>query len=157
VVSEKAQSDEVVAAVLTASRALVAVSARSIAEVDDTLTLPQFRCLVVLRTRGPVNLTAVAEALAVNTSTALRTVDRLVAADLAERRDHPESRREVLLSTTVRGRRVVDRVTARRRREVAAILERMPASRRTALVAAFEAFARAADEPSVDVTQLIGW
>ncbi|MBS2539761.1 hypothetical protein KGQ20_44170 [Catenulispora sp. NF23] len=40
--------DRVTDAVLTASRLLVAVSARSLNEVEDSLTLPQFRALVVL-------------------------------------------------------------------------------------------------------------
>ena len=34
--------------VLVASRALIAVASRSIAAVDDKVTLPQFRALVVL-------------------------------------------------------------------------------------------------------------
>jgi hypothetical protein len=42
-------------AVLTASRLLVAVSARSIAAVDE-ITIPQFRLLVVFDTRGPLKL-----------------------------------------------------------------------------------------------------
>ncbi len=46
----------VVDGVLRASRALVAVAARSIASVDDTVTLPQFRTLVALAARGPQNV-----------------------------------------------------------------------------------------------------
>lgn len=41
-----------VTALLTASRLLVAVSARSLAAVEESLTLPQFRMLVVLDSRG---------------------------------------------------------------------------------------------------------
>ena len=40
-------------ALLTASRALVAVAARSLAAVDDDVTLPQYRALVVLAVAGP--------------------------------------------------------------------------------------------------------
>ena len=50
----------VVDGVLRASRALVAVAARSIASVDDTVTLPQFRTLVALAARGPQNVGALA-------------------------------------------------------------------------------------------------
>jgi DNA-binding MarR family transcriptional regulator len=143
-------SDEVVAAVLRASRALVGVSARSLATVDEELTLPQFRCLVVLRTRGPVNLNALADALGVAASSAMRVFDRLVAAGLAERRVNDENRREVVLTVSPAGRTLVDAVTRRRRREVARILDRMPAERRTALADAFAAFGDAAGEPEVD-------
>ena len=52
--------DAITDALLTASRLLVAVSARSIAEVDETITIPQFRTLVILSTRGPVNLATLA-------------------------------------------------------------------------------------------------
>ncbi|HZL05508.1 MAG TPA: MarR family transcriptional regulator, partial [Coriobacteriia bacterium] len=48
--------DEFVTAVLTASRVLVGVSARSLAEVEETVTVTQFRTLVVLDSRGEINL-----------------------------------------------------------------------------------------------------
>ena len=45
-------------AFVAASRALVAVAARSLADLSDDITLPQYRALVVLRTRGPSALTS---------------------------------------------------------------------------------------------------
>ena len=45
--------DELVDTVLAASRALVAVAARSLAAAGDDVTLPQYRALVVLAARGP--------------------------------------------------------------------------------------------------------
>jgi DNA-binding MarR family transcriptional regulator len=146
--------DEVVSAVLTASRALVAVSARSLAHVDESLTLPQFRSLVVMRTRGPINLNQLAEALGVNPSTALRSFDRLVAAGLAEREVNEANRREVVLRISPPGRALVDSVTRRRARELSRVLDRMSTEQRVALVDAFHAFADAADEPTVDP---LGW
>lgn len=47
---------EVVEAAPTASRLLVAISARALSEFDDGLTLPQLRALVALDERGPVEL-----------------------------------------------------------------------------------------------------
>ncbi len=73
--------DQVVDAVLASSRALVAVSARSIAGVHG-VTLPQFRMLVVLAA-GPSNLRGLASGLDVADSTATRMVDRLVAAGIS--------------------------------------------------------------------------
>ncbi|MYY84016.1 MarR family transcriptional regulator, partial [Streptomyces sp. SID335] len=78
--------DAVTRAVLTASRLLVAVSARSLAEVEERVTLPQFRMLVVLSTRGATKLVTLAEHLQVAPSTAMRMVDRLITAGLADRR-----------------------------------------------------------------------
>ncbi|HVK24139.1 MAG TPA: MarR family transcriptional regulator [Actinokineospora sp.] len=139
--------DEVTDAVLTASRLLVAVSARSIAEVDDTITLPQFRLLVILFTRGTQKVTALAELLGVNPSTATRTVDRLVHAGMLDRRQNPASRRETHVSLTQAGTTVVSDVTQRRRAEIARVVAAMPVASRGGLVAALTAFAEAGGEP----------
>ena len=72
------QTDDVVDAVLGASRALVAVAARSLANVGEDVTLAQYRVLVVLASRGPQRLADLATALAVDRSTATRMCDRLV-------------------------------------------------------------------------------
>ncbi|CRK60382.1 Transcriptional regulator, MarR family [Alloactinosynnema sp. L-07] len=139
--------DELTDAVLTASRLLVAVSARSIAAVDDTITLAQFRLLVIVFTRGTQRVTALAELLGVNPSSATRTVDRLVHAGLLGRRQNPAARRETHISLTPAGSALVAEVTRRRRVEIARIVAAMPMENRRGLVAALAAFAEAGDEP----------
>lgn len=141
--------DAVTDAVLTASRLLVAVSARSIAEVDDQITLPQFRLLVVLDCTGPLKLTALAEQLAVNPSTATRMVERLVHTGLITRTANPQSRRELLVALTDAGAGVVDAVTRRRRAEITDIIARVPHATRQGLVSALNAFTEAGREPPV--------
>jgi DNA-binding MarR family transcriptional regulator len=152
-----ADVDELTDAVLTASRLLVAVSARSLAAIEETLTLPQFRTLVVLASRGPMKLVALAELLGVNPSTATRMADRLAAASMLVRDVNPEIRREVILRLSPTGRRVVDDVTARRRREITAIVARMPADQRAGIVAALRAFAEAGGEPPAVDQVPLGW
>lgn len=142
--------DALTDAVLTASRLLVAVSARSIAAVEDTITLAQVRLLVVLDSRGPMKLIGLAELLAVNPSAATRMVDRLVAVDMVDRRPNPATRREVVIGLTPVGRQVVLGITERRRAEIAGIVARMPEATRYGLVEALIAFAEAGDEPPVD-------
>lgn len=141
--------DALTDAVLTASRLLVAVSARSIAAVDESLTLAQFRMLVVLDSRGPVKLTSLAEHLSVNPSTATRMVDRLAANGLVVRQASPTSRRELVLALSADGKRVVQTTTRRRRAEIRKIVSRMPAGTRVGLVDALVAFADAGGEPVV--------
>ncbi|MGW0699226.1 MarR family winged helix-turn-helix transcriptional regulator [Streptomyces sp. NPDC002867] len=141
--------DAVTRAVLTASRLLVAVSARSLAAVEDRVTLPQFRLLVVLSTEGPAKLVVLAERLGVNPSTALRMMDRLIAAGLADRQVNPDNRRETVLRLTDDGRRIVEDVTGRRREEIAAIVSRLDPEQRAALVDALGAFTEAGAEPAV--------
>ncbi|MEW2265486.1 MarR family winged helix-turn-helix transcriptional regulator [Streptomyces sp. NPDC047853] len=145
--------DAVTQAVLTASRLLVAVSARSLAEVEERVTLPQFRMLVVLATRGATKLVTLAEQLQVAPSTAMRMIDRLIAAGLADRHANPHSRRETLLQLTAEGRRTVESVTARRRTEIAAIVERLTPVQRLALVEALNAFNKAGAEPLASTPQ----
>ncbi|MFJ5528827.1 MarR family winged helix-turn-helix transcriptional regulator [Streptomyces sp. NPDC093261] len=139
--------DAVTRAVLTASRLLVAVSARSLAAVEERVTLAQFRMLVVLSTRGTTKLVALAELLQVAPSTAMRMIDRLIAAGLAERQTNPANRRETLLTLTEEGRRTVEDVTARRRAEIAAIVERLRPTERLALIEALNAFNEVGGEP----------
>lgn len=140
-------ADDLVTALLTASRVLVGVSARSLADVEGSVSLTQFRMLVVLERRAGTNLAGLAKSLGVNASTALRMVDRLVDARCVERHDNPGNRREVVLTLTPHGRAVVADVTARRRAEIARIVSGMATRERVGLVAALQAFAEAADEP----------
>lgn len=149
--------DALTDAFLTASRLLVAVSARSIGAVDDSITVAQFRALVVLDTRGPVKLTTLAEYLAVTPSTASRMVDRLVLAGLAGREASPTSRRELIVSLTGQGAAVVRSVTERRRAEITRIVSRMPAPARRGLVRALKSFAEAGGEPPLDAGADVPW
>ena len=55
---------------MDATRVLVAVVAQSVAEVEDTVTVPQLRVLVMLHGHGRLNLGAVAAGLGVHASTA---------------------------------------------------------------------------------------
>ncbi len=142
-------------AVLLASRALVGVAARSLAEVEDEVTLPQFRALVVLAT-GDRNLGELAEALDVHPSSATRLCTRLEAKGLITRRAASQSRRELLVQLTGEGRSVVDSVTRRRRREIARIVARIPARDRRVLVHALGVFADAAGE-TPEPSWSFGW
>lgn len=143
--------DMITDALLIASRLLVAISARSIAQVDETITTAQFRTLVILSTRGPMNLATLAGLLDVQASATGRMVDRLVGVGLIDRQTHPSSRRELLAALTRRGRQVVRQVTAARRAEIARIVEAMPPAERRGLVRALAAFAEAGGESAANL------
>lgn len=140
--------DAITDALLTASRLLVAISARSIATVEETLTLAQFRTLVILSNESPINLATLAGLLDVQPSTVGRMVDRLVTTGLIDRRAHPHSRRELVVELTRPGRRIVRDVTAQRRHEIARVVEAMPTRERHGLVRALTAFTAAGGEPA---------
>jgi DNA-binding MarR family transcriptional regulator len=139
---------EEVDAVMSAARVLVGVIAASVAEVDDAVTPPQLRVLVLTASRGPWNMAALAEALAVHASNATRTVDRLVQAGLLLRRESPLDRRNVELTLSRRGQALVRSVMDHRRQALERVLQAMPADRRGELVPTLLAFAEAAGEPA---------
>ncbi len=147
---------DVVDALVAASRTLVAVAARSLAAADDGVTLPQYRALVVLGSRGPQTVGQLAEHLQLHPSTTSRLCDRLVAKALVDRAVSPESRREILVSLLPGGQQIVRKVTARRHRDVGAILARVPEALWPSLIAALDAFSAAAGEQPEQAWSL-GW
>lgn len=137
--------DELADAVLTASRVLVAVAARSLAE-EEAISLPQYRALVVLASRGPQRPVDLALALNVDPSTITRMCDRLEGKLLITRQRHETDRRIVVLDLSAGGQRLVDRVTNRRRNEIEQILAAIEPEERTNLIRAFTIFGNAAGE-----------
>lgn len=149
-------SESVVNAVLSASRALVAVAARSLADAGEQVTLAQYRTLVVLASRGPTSLAQLAEAVGVAPATATRMCDRLIRKGLIRRRAVKDNRRQVSLTLSEPGRHLIDDVTARRREEIERITNAMSSAEHDILVHALRAFAHAAGVvPEQDWTT--GW
>jgi DNA-binding MarR family transcriptional regulator len=153
---ELAEPEQLVDAVLGASRALVAVAARSLADLADDVTLPQYRVLVELASRGPQRSADVADTLGVERSTAGRMCDRLARKGLVQRRRESTDRRALRISLTKAGRDLVDEVTRRRRSEIARILQRMPKAERAAVLMALRTFTDAAGEVPEQAWSL-GW
>jgi DNA-binding MarR family transcriptional regulator len=133
-------------AVLFASRALVAVAARSLSDIAEEVTLAQYRTLVVLASRGPQNLINLAEAIGVTPATATRMCDRLVTKKLIVREADQDDRRTIRIDLTKKGRRLVSDVTDRRREEIGAILESISPVDQVLFAKALSRFAAAAGE-----------
>jgi DNA-binding MarR family transcriptional regulator len=140
-------SSEQVEVVMRASRALVGISAASIAEVDDVVTVPQLRVMMMIATRGAINLAAVAAGLDVSPSNASRICDRLLKIDMVDRREDPDDRRNVVLTLTSEGRALIDRVIRHRRTAIRGVLRQMTPRQRLKLAEALHDFATAAGEP----------
>jgi DNA-binding MarR family transcriptional regulator len=150
-------SAEQIDAVLVASRALVAVAAQSVASVENWVTLPQLRVLVMIASGGPQNLASVAEGLGVHASNGTRMCDKLVSAGLLHRSEDPIDRRNVVLQLTASGQHLVDSMTEHRRTAMANILAKMPAQLRNDLVPALLAFAKSAGEIPPSEAWALGW
>lgn len=143
-------------AFIAASRALVAIAARSLSDLGDDITLAQYRALVVLATGGPQRAAELAANLEVTPSTASRMIERLARKRLIRRTRLQDDRRAVRIHLTAAGRGVVAQVTGRRRAEIVTVLDQLPSRGRKALTAALRAFATAAGEaPEQDWA--LGW
>jgi DNA-binding MarR family transcriptional regulator len=110
----------------------------------------------VLASRGPQSVAALAEAVAVTPPTASRLCDRLVRKGLIRRREDARDRRAVRLALSKAGRELVDAVTARRRAEIARLLDAVPLDAQRSIVTSLGQLAEAAGEvPEQDWTT--GW
>jgi DNA-binding MarR family transcriptional regulator len=141
---------EEVEALMIASRVVSAAIAHSLAIADAKVTLPQLRVLVMVQDGAPMNMSAVADGLGVNPSNASRTCDRLVRSGLLDRREDPDDRRNVALTLTPAGRRLVAAMLGQRRAIFAQVVESMSAEERSALTAGLTGFNHAARQLSTD-------
>jgi DNA-binding MarR family transcriptional regulator len=132
-------------AVMSAALVFAAVTAESIAQAGHGVTLPQLRVLTVAADVGTLRNSDVARVLGIHISNASRLCDRLVQAGLLNRRDSPVDRRQVELTLTQEGRRLVDAVDAHRRLVFTRVLTTLSAEERTALTQALTGLVRSGE------------
>jgi DNA-binding MarR family transcriptional regulator len=149
--------EEEIDAIMLAVQALVGVAAQSVTEVEDRVTVPQLRVLVLVASRGTMNLNTLAEAMGVHPSNASRACDRLVAGGLLRRRESSLDRRNLVLELTDEGRQLIEVLVEHRRAAIATVLERVPASRRRSVARALGTFGQAAGEEPAGQAWKLGW
>jgi DNA-binding MarR family transcriptional regulator len=140
----------VVEALVRAARAINGITTRTLAAVNEDVTLAQFRTLVVLAEMGPKSVTALAELLDVHASTMTRMCTRLVARRLVVREPSRVDRREVVITLSDDGRSLVDRAMEERREAFAVSVRSLSEEEQRAVVTALDTFARAADVGGAD-------
>ena len=132
----------------------VALRAESLVRVFDRaedwavprISPPQVQVLGLLRYRGEMSLSALAEEIGALPSSASRLCDRLEAAGLIVRAVPPANRRAVRLILTKEGRRRLESFDQARREDFMPVLERMSPHERGALLEGLLAFDVAAQE-----------
>jgi DNA-binding MarR family transcriptional regulator len=149
-------NEDAVQALMLASRAFVGLTARSLADIDGDVTLPQFRALVVLAVRGPQRSIDIAEELRVNPSTGTRMCDRLIRKGLVRRTRSSRDRRVVRLRLTQPGHDIVEQVMTRRRAELERLVAATAQLWQPVVTQALCAFAEAAGEPD-ESDWWLGW
>ncbi len=113
---------------------------------EDALDLGQAEALDILAGCGPTRMTAVADALRVDASTATRTVDRLVERGLVLRQRSHEDARVLQVALTGAGHRVHQELLRRRRATMEAILRRFSDRERTLLADLLERLVGGVDD-----------
>lgn len=141
-----AADDELVDGLAALSRAVVGITARTLAAMDVEVTLSQYRTLVILASRAPLRTVDLAGALHVHPSTATRTCDRLVRRDLVARHHRPVDRRVAWLTLTDAGRTLVGDVMRRRTDELRRLLLAVDAGRPRTTTELIDAIVVAAGE-----------
>jgi DNA-binding MarR family transcriptional regulator len=145
-VGELTDQAMVIDGLLAAGRMLVAHTARSLAQLDANVTVPQYRTLVVLATSGPQRVVDLASELGVRSSTATRMCDRLLRKGLVSRHEHPVDRRANWVVLTTPGRDLVAEIMRRRRTEIAALVGTVRIADPDALAGTLHALVVAAGE-----------
>lgn len=107
---ETKHSDEPIEQVLAGYRQMVEIlsAAHTLEFPDPSVTMAQMRVLMLLGAVGEARMSDLAPQLAISLSSLSSLVDRLVEADLAQRRDDPRDRRNVLVSLTPGGAALLD-------------------------------------------------
>jgi DNA-binding MarR family transcriptional regulator len=137
-----------------ASKILVGIAVRTIPDAD--ITLPQLRALVLLDRHGSLRPADLADELGVSRSSATRLCDRLAKRSLIVREPAEQDRRETYVSATDDARALVREAVRRRRRALAALVAKIPAAQRTALLDGLRLLQSVA-EHSPDTAWSEGW
>lgn len=137
-------SEQVLDTTLQAADVLLRVVARTVIAVEDVVTGPQLRVLVLIFRGGPTTPGAVAAELKVHGSNATRVCSRLQRSGLIDQVPAGSDRRLRMFDLSPRGRALVSGVMAQRRAALKSIIERLSEAEAAALQASLEGFARAA-------------
>src|SRR3954465_7192914 len=128
---------------LALARMAMDASVRASGELGG-LSPVQLRALTALRQLGEANLAQLGGEMGVPVSTTSRLVDRLVTADWVHRSPSPHNRREISLTLTEGGKRLLRRYDRRRVELLRECLQRVPAERQDAVLGALADLAHVA-------------
>ena len=136
--------------IIEAVRDLADLTEGGLGAGSQRITPVQYRALVTLSRQGPLNQTQLSERLLLQPPTLTRLCDRLVRKGLIVRRPSQTSGREIRLSVSPRGARVLNAVLAARRKAIndalSELTPRQRSSARDALVTIAEAAVRLTDK-----------
>ncbi|MDB5081036.1 MAG: yfiV [Chloroflexi bacterium] len=114
--------------------------------LGSDMTMPQFKILFLLQSRGRLRMSEIAHALGKNISTATGIVDRLVEQNIIQREEDPEDRRAVLTRLTSHGQELYETFSRSRQQNIQRILDRLTTEELAVIEQAMRLMARVAVE-----------
>ncbi|GAA2650568.1 MULTISPECIES: MarR family winged helix-turn-helix transcriptional regulator [Nonomuraea] len=144
------------AAVENAAAALVAVWASSRQTAATKVSSIQMQALLTIERHQEVNLARLGEALGALPSSTSRLCDRLEATGWVRRSVSPDDRRELTIGLTPSGKALLEELRARRRDDLARVVDEMPPEARKALLRGLRAFTAAADQVTAQTSDRSG-
>lgn len=113
------------------------------------LSLPQFRALAFLSRARNSSLSAAAEHLGLSLPATSRLVNGLVDSRLVGRQTVSTNRRQIALTVTARGRATLEKVHDEIRRQLAGVLNPLPATEQKTVLQAMRVLRRVFDSQTV--------
>lgn len=110
------------------------------------ISVSQCHALEALGQAGQLTMGALASQMQLSVSTMTRVVDQLVARGLAQRGEDAEDRRVCCVEPTLKGRKLLARISAELLGSERAILDKVPAEHGESVIHALEELSRAVDE-----------
>jgi DNA-binding MarR family transcriptional regulator len=97
------------------------------------LTLPEYRCLAVLTTQGPLGVVALCQVMSIDRAWVSRTLGKLAGKELVKMSGDPKDGRKVFAEPTTKGRRIAQKLIERSTERQAHLFEGLTDTEVTAL------------------------
>ena len=151
-------SEQIADSILRSSRAILAIAVKSLNEIEEVMSIPQYRILVILGGRGDIPMNEIVKETSLAPASATRLCDDLIKKGLLDRKSHPDDRRQVIVAITNEGAQLLKDVTESRRRMIQEVVSKLSDVDLSDVNKGFELFANASPEPDEKLLAArLGW
>ncbi len=151
-------SESVVDSILRSSRAILSIAVKSLNEIEETISIPQYRILVILGGRGELPMSEIVKETSLAPASATRLCDDLLKKGLIDRGAHHDDRRQVIITITNEGSQLLRRVTESRRQMITEAVANLNETDLNEVEEGFALFANASPEPDEKMLSTkLGW
>ncbi|MDA8026651.1 MAG: MarR family transcriptional regulator [Actinomycetota bacterium] len=152
------ESESVVDSILRSSRAILSIAVKSLNEIEETISIPQYRILVILGGRGDLPMSEIVKETSLAPASATRLCDDLLKKGLIDRKAHLDDRRQVIITITNEGSQLLRRVTESRRGMITEVVANLGEADLNEVEEGFALFAKASPEPDEKMLSTrLGW